>query len=228
MRLSVLMAIISLIAGCVASSPAHRNEAVAEIQKLDILIIADKRPMQVEVPEPDYSKAADIATVYKISNGYKAQVSKAADAIQPLVSTPAFEGRLKQLGESVRNHLAAKGVVTDSIRVQTFDGNAHARSELEDRLESAPRSAALLELVPTMMMSGDYRILTLSVEIKVYSRAPGLLAADEFTMASQPVGGDDPIQEWTTNGAKRFSSWMADSSDQLGDKVSTLISGATK
>jgi hypothetical protein len=194
---------MALLVACTATAPSvPQGKGMASIHEVEILVIADKRLLKLDVPEPDYNSAPDIMTGYRMKQEYQEKVAVALGPLQPELTSADTQGRLIAL---LQDQLAKAGIKVKGVRSQPYSGSAHDEREFEDRAASAPRGSPLLVWVPAAALSGDYRSLILSARVQVYPRDSDIAAMDKvFTARSAPLGGADPVTQWSAAGGELF------------------------
>lgn len=217
-----------LLGGCASNLPvgeAHPG-AVSGIHKLEILVIADAKPLRPGVPEPDYDKAPDMIEAIKELNDYDRALNSADSALAPLATELTYANTKAKVVACVRDALVSREITIAGIKSEEYDGSARNETGLEQGAVTGDRGAALLVIIPSLTMSQDYRTLSISLTARVYRPDSTAVAGEAiYDVASMPIASENPIQEWSATGGADFFREITTECGQMGEKVAGMFKG---
>ena len=207
----------AVAAGTSDQPTGSATEAIpmARIHEVDLLIVADKRILQVGGYGED--AAPSIATG---EAPRQAQEAQQAEALRPLQPELTIDNTEAQLVESLRKELGDVGVKVRGVTIREASGSMLDRQALADLVGPTPHTSGLLVVVPTIALSGDYRKLLVDATVWVLPRdSNDAVMVSTFFVPSDPLVGPDPVGQWSSAGGARFFHALGVAEVDLGHSV---------
>jgi len=203
----------------VATSPGMNN-----IQEVEVLIVVDKRIIQVGDPGDDSLPSNDMTVSQK--HQLDSQQHK---KLQPLQTELTIANTESIFVESLRRDLSHVGIKVAGVMIHSSSGSEQDRQTLAGSLGSEPRTSALLIVVPTIALSADYRSLLLSatVWLSPHDSNDALMVMTTY-VNSTPLNGPDPVAQWSFSGGTRFLHELNTNGSTISQYIATAFHDPSK